>query len=89
MRKEAALQGLTDVKVWDCTIGCYSKAFLKAGGADVEGQFVDTLFLPFLSKAEQKANPMLTNFVKYTGEDNVARLRRVRVVGDASRSVTR
>jgi hypothetical protein len=69
LRKEATLQGLTDVKVWDCTTGCYSKAFLKDGGSDVDAQFVDTLYLPFLSTAEQKANPMLKNFVKYTGAD--------------------
>ncbi len=73
MRKEAALQGLTNVKVWDCGVGCYDEeAFLKAGGADVEGQYVDTLFLPFLSKADQKANKQLANYVKYTGQDNVA-----------------
>jgi Periplasmic binding protein len=69
LRKEAVLQGLTGIKVWDCTTGCYSKSFLKDGGSDVDGQFVDTLYLPFLSKAEQKANPMLKNFVKYTGAD--------------------
>ena len=69
LRKEATLQGLTDIKVWDCTTGCYSKAFLKDGGSDVDGQFVDTLYLPFLSAAEQNANPMLKNFVKYTGAD--------------------
>ena len=69
LRKEATLQGLTDVKVWDCTTGCYSKSFLSDGGSDVDGQFVDTLYLPFLSKAEQNANPMLKNFVKYTGAD--------------------
>jgi len=40
MRKEAALQGLQGVKVWDCGVGCYdTKNFLQAGGADVEGQF--------------------------------------------------
>ena len=73
MRKEAALQGLTTVKVWDCGVGCYDEeAFLKAGGADVEGQYVDTLFLPFLSKADQKANKQLANYVKFTGQDNVA-----------------
>jgi hypothetical protein len=27
------------------------------------------LYLPFLSSAEQNANPMLKNFVKYTGAD--------------------
>ena len=73
MRKEATLQGLTGVKVWDCGVGCYDKKqFLKAGGSDVEGQYVDTLFLPFYSKADQKANPMLGNYVKYTGKDNIA-----------------
>jgi hypothetical protein len=73
LRKEAALQGLTGVKVWDCGVGCYDKEnFLKAGGADVEGEYVDTLFLPFYSKADQKANAATGNFVKYTGNDKVA-----------------
>ena len=73
MRKEATLQGLTGVKVWDCGVGCYDEPnFLKAGGSDVEGQYVDTLFLPFYSKADQKANKQLGNYVKYTGEGNVA-----------------
>jgi hypothetical protein len=73
MRKEATLQGLDDVKVWDCGVGCYDEEnFLKAGGADVDGQYVDTLFLPFYSKADQKANKMVGNFVKYTGKDKIA-----------------
>src|SRR4029077_10920101 len=46
--------------------------FLKAGGSDVDGQYVDTLFLPFYSKADQKANAALGNYVRYTGADNVA-----------------
>ncbi len=41
------------------------------GGADVEHEYVDTLFLPFYDPREQKANPMLANFVRYTGTDNV------------------
>ena len=57
------------MKVWDCTTGCYSKSFLKDGGSDVDDQYVDILYLPFLSSAERKANPMLGNFVKYTGAD--------------------
>ena len=69
LRKEAVLQGLTDVKVWDCTTGCYSKSFLSDGGSDVDKEYVDTLYLPFLSAAERKANPMLNNFVKFTGAD--------------------
>jgi hypothetical protein len=72
MRKEATLQGLTGVKVWDCGVGCYDKQFLSSGGTDVEDQYVDTPFLPFYSKADQKANKMTGNFVKYTGSDNVA-----------------
>jgi hypothetical protein len=73
MRKEATIQGLTGVKVWDCGVGCYDEEnFLKSGGADVDGQYVDTLFLPFYSKADQKANKMTGNFVKYTGADKIA-----------------
>ena len=73
MRKEATIQGLTGVKVWDCGVGCYDKkGFIQAGGTDVDGQYVDILFLPFYSKADQKANKMLANYVKYTGQDNVA-----------------
>ena len=60
------------MKVWDCGVQCYDKQFIAAGGADVEGEYVDTLFLPFYSKADQKANQMLANFVKYTGADKVA-----------------
>ena len=72
LRKEAALQGLTGVKVWDCGSACYDQQFLASGGQDVEGQYVDTTFLPFLSKADQKANKMAAAFVKYTGPKNAA-----------------
>jgi hypothetical protein len=72
LRKEATLQGLTGVKVWDCGVGCYDKQFLTSGGSDIDGEYVDTLFLPFYSKAEQKANASTANFVKYTGADKVA-----------------
>ena len=70
LRKEATIQGVTDqVKVWDCGVQCYDTNFLADGGSDVEDQYVDTLFLPFLDAKEQKANKMLGNFVKYTGKD--------------------
>jgi hypothetical protein len=72
LRKEATLQGLTGVKVWDCGVGCYDKQFISSGGSDVEDEYVDTLFLPFYNKAEQKANPMTGAFVKYTGADKAA-----------------
>jgi ABC-type branched-subunit amino acid transport system substrate-binding protein len=72
LRKEAALQGVSGVKVWDCSVACYDPLFLSAGGSDVEGQYVDVNFLPFFSKADQKTNPMLASYVKYTGAKNVA-----------------
>ena len=72
LRKEAALQGLTGVKVWDCGVSCYDRQFLAAGGSDIEGEYVDMAVLPFYSKAEAKANPMLANYLKYTGADNAA-----------------
>jgi hypothetical protein len=72
LRKEAALQGLTGVKVWDCGVSCYDKQFITAAGADAEGEYADTLFLPFYNKADLKANPMLANYVKYTGADKIA-----------------
>lgn len=66
LRKEAKLQGLQDVTVWDCTLQCYDRKLIEQGGADVEGQFVSLLFLPF---EEAKDNKMLANFLKYTGKD--------------------
>ncbi|HZP28312.1 MAG TPA: ABC transporter substrate-binding protein [Acidimicrobiia bacterium] len=71
LRKEATVQGVTSVKVWDCGVQCYDNNFLSAGGQDVEGEYVDTLFLPFRDPKEQKANKMVANFVKYTGADKV------------------
>jgi ABC-type branched-subunit amino acid transport system substrate-binding protein len=67
LRKEAKLQGVTDPKfIWDCTLQCYDKALIEQGGADVEGQFVSTLFLPF---EEASSNQTLANYLKYTGKD--------------------
>ena len=37
VRKEAALQGLTSVKVWDCTLQCYTPQLIQEGGSDVNG----------------------------------------------------
>jgi len=69
LRKEAKLQGITDPNfIWDCTLQCYDKALIEQGGADVEGQYVSTLFLPF---EEASSNKTLANFIKYTGKDDV------------------
>ena len=62
-RKEAVLQGLTSVKVWDCTLQCYTPSLISQGGTAVNGTYVDLLFLPF---NETSSNPTLANYVKYT-----------------------
>jgi hypothetical protein len=66
LRKEAKLQGVNSVKIWDCNTTCYDPTFIPQGGADVEGEYVQIGFLPF---EEAKANPMLANFLKYVGKD--------------------
>jgi hypothetical protein len=69
LRKEAKLQGVDGVEVWDCSIQCYNKQLLEQGGADVEDQYVYLTIVPFFNEA--KANKMTANFVKYTGKDKV------------------
>jgi hypothetical protein len=69
LRKEAKLQGVNGVKVWDCSIQCYNKELLEQGGADVEDQYVYLTIVPFFGEA--KSNKMTANFVKYTGKDKV------------------
>ena len=68
MRTEAASQGVTGVKVWDCSLQCYDSRLLAPENRDiVEGQYVYIPFLPFLGKgSEAKTNKMLRNFLKYT-----------------------
>ncbi len=67
LRREAKLQGINDPKfIWDCTLQCYDRELLKQGGADVEGQYVSLLFLPF---EEASSNKTLANFLKYTGKN--------------------
>jgi len=47
MREEAIAQGVTSVKVWACSIACYTRNFLSQGGAAVEGTYVPMPFIPF------------------------------------------
>ena len=74
LRKEAKIQNVTSVKVWDCGTQCYDPTLLEEGGADVEGQYADILYLPFLDAKDRKANKMAADFVKYTGKDNAGNL---------------
>jgi hypothetical protein len=63
LMKEAKLQGVNTVKVWDCSLQCYDKDILAA--PETEGLYVWTLFLPF---EEAKKNKMLSNYLKYMGD---------------------
>ena len=68
VRSEAKLQGLDDPKiVWVCTTACYDKQ-LHDQADTMDGTYLPMQFLPF---EEAKSNPMLANFVKYTGTGKV------------------
>ncbi len=62
MRKEAQVQGVNTVKVWDCSVQCYDKRLIQSGGSAVEGQYVWLNFLPFEDKG---SNADLDAFLKY------------------------
>lgn len=66
LRKEAKAQGLNTVKVWACSLACYTKAFLATGGADVEGTYVWMQFLPF---EEAGSNAELDAYLAGVGAD--------------------
>ena len=54
MRKETAAQGYDGVKVWACSLACYTDNF-KAQGAAMDNTYVWTQFLPF-EEADTNAN---------------------------------
>ena len=54
LRKEAQVQGVNTVKVWDCTVQCYDQRLLSTGGAAVQGQYTWLSFLPFEDKGHNK-----------------------------------
>ena len=64
MRKEAKVQGVSSVKVWDCALQCYDAKFLNEGGADVEGQYASLFFVPF---EEAKQNKSVDAFLTAIG----------------------
>jgi ABC-type branched-subunit amino acid transport system substrate-binding protein len=67
-RKEAKAQGVDSVKVWACSLACYTRAMLSAGGADVEGTYVWMQFLPF---EEKDTNDELAAYVDGVGDSKV------------------
>ncbi len=64
MRKEAAAQGVNTVKIWACSLACYTPAFLQQGGKDVEGTYVSLAFLPF---EDQGSNDTLDAYLTAAG----------------------
>ena len=68
LRTEAQTQGVTSVKVWDCSLQCYDKKLVAPENKDiVQDQYVYMPFLPFLGKtSEVKFNKTLAAFVKNT-----------------------
>ena len=64
MLKEAGVQGVSTVKVWDCTSACYSNRFLETAGAKAERQYVD---MPFVPVEEAKYSPAVKAYVKSVG----------------------
>ncbi len=63
MRKEAKAQGVTTVKVWDCSIQCYDKRLITEGQGATEGQYVWLNILPMEDGPD--ANAELAAFLKY------------------------
>jgi hypothetical protein len=64
LRKEAQIQGVSTVKVWDCALQCYDRRLLEEGGDAVEGQYVTLFFVPF---EEAKQNKTVNNYLKNVG----------------------
>ena len=63
MRRESAAQGLSDVKVWACSLACYTDKF-KAAAGDVKDTYVWMQFLPFEDKG---SNAELDNYLASVG----------------------
>ena len=64
LRKEAQAQGVTSVKVWDCSLQCYDKRLIEEGGSAVEGQWVWLNTLPMEDGASAN-NKELSAFLQY------------------------
>ena len=62
LRKEAQVQSVNTVKVWDCGIQCYDQRLITTGGSAVNDQYV---WLPFLPYEDKGKNDELDNFLQY------------------------
>jgi hypothetical protein len=67
MRKEAYAQGVSSVKVWDCSLQCYDQRLISTGGSAVEGQYV---WLQFLPLEDVNENEQLQALFEYEQKQN-------------------
>lgn len=67
MRLEATQQGVSSVKIWDCSLSCYSKKFLQLAGPSANGTYLETGFVPL---EEAKDSPPVENYLKTVGANN-------------------
>jgi len=69
LRREATLQSVSSVEVWDCSLQCYDAGLIEDGGSDVEDQYVYMPFLPFIGEnAEDNRSDMIGNFLEYVDD---------------------
>jgi hypothetical protein len=62
LRKEAQIQSVDSVKVWDCSVQCYDPRLITEGQAAVEDQYAWISFLPFEDKG---SNDTLDAFLEH------------------------
>jgi hypothetical protein len=65
LAKEAALQGVTTVKVWGGNQGNYGTTFIQQGGSAVNNTYADIVYLPYLT--EYQSNPTLAAEINAVG----------------------
>ena len=80
LRKEATIQAVDSVLVWDCTLACYDRRFIEEGGADVEDTYVTVTFVPF---EEAKQNASVAAYPRERRGGQRRRLRGAGMGGDA------
>jgi ABC-type branched-subunit amino acid transport system substrate-binding protein len=68
LRREAQLQGINSVKIWECNSGCYDPAFTQQGGSVVNGTYASLFELPYLS--DYQDNPTLAKLITQLGGVN-------------------
>jgi hypothetical protein len=65
LRKEAEVQGVDSVLVWDCSVQCYDRRLITEGGSAVEDQYTWIFHLPF---EDAGANDTLDAFLEHVDE---------------------